>query len=112
MRAATLQGWGGPRLLEAHEAERLPITAQVSHDAMNHSIAVARQRGAVPPDIEMPEPVGDAIRAHDGPAPAYSMYGFTSSTVPGCRTPPVQPLAAARQRGVPLALADRIRGAA
>jgi hypothetical protein len=27
------------------------------------------------------------IIAHDGPAPGYTIYDFTPSTVPGCRTP-------------------------
>src|SRR3546814_6226795 len=35
--AARLQGWGAPGILDAYEAERLPITEQVSHFAMNRS---------------------------------------------------------------------------
>ena len=56
MLAAYLQGWAGAAILDAHEAERLPITEQVSHYAMNHAIALAKQRRAVPPDIEAPGP--------------------------------------------------------
>ncbi len=122
MLAARVNGWGGDAILDAHEAERLPITEQVSRYAMNHAIALAKQRGAVPADIEAPGPEGDAKRAalgkaaydlnvqqyccaglnfgyyyerspiiaYDGtPQPAYSMDGFTPSTVPGCRTPHV-----------------------
>lgn len=120
MLAATLQGWAPPAILDAHEAERLPITEQVSRYAMNHELALAAQRRAVPADIEAPGPAGDAVRtrlgraayelnvnqyccgglnfgyfydaspiiAHDGEAaPAYSMYDYTPSTVPGCRLP-------------------------
>lgn len=165
--AATLKGWGGPALLDAYEAERLPITAQVSRFAMDHAISLARQREAVTAEIEAPGPEGDAARArvgralydlnvnqyccgglnfgtfhdaspitaYDGEtAPPYTMYDFTPSTVPGCRTPhcwlgdgrslydamgpgytllrldpalDVTPLArAAAQRGVPLAVLD------
>lgn len=122
MLAARVNGWGGDAILNAHEAERLPITEQVSYYAMNHAIALAKQRGAVPADIEAAGPEGDAKRAelgkaaydlnvqqyccaglnfgyyyerspiiaYDGtPQPAYSMDGFTPSTVPGCRTPHV-----------------------
>ena len=117
---ARLQGWGDEAILDAYEAERLPITNQVSHFAMDHAQKMIRARGAVPPDIEAPGPEGDAVRARvgaqayelnvqqfccaglnfgyfyqgspiildDGEAPpAYTMGGFTASTVPGCRAP-------------------------
>jgi len=120
MLAGVLQGWAAPDLLAAHEAERLPITEQVSHYAMATALALARQRAAVPENIEDPGPEGDAVRArvgkeayainvaqlccgglnfgsfydaspiiaYDGePAPPYTLYDFTPSTVPGCRTP-------------------------
>src|SRR3546814_4287031 len=45
--AAHLQGWAPEAILDAHEAERLPITQQVSHFAMNHAHEMARQRRAV-----------------------------------------------------------------
>ena len=122
MLAAVLQGWADPAILAAHEAERWPITEQVSHYAMNTSIAMARARADVPAEIEAPGPEGDAVRAdfgrlmyeintpqfccgglnfgyfydrsplieYDGEAaPPYTMYDFTSSTVPGCRVPHV-----------------------
>ncbi len=38
--AAVLQGWASPRMLDAYEAERQPITEQVSHFAINHALAV------------------------------------------------------------------------
>ncbi|MBI0538890.1 monooxygenase [Roseomonas sp. KE2513] len=122
MLAGVLSGWTEPDILDAYEAERLPITDQVSRFAMEHAIALTRQRGGVPGDIEAPGPAGEAARrrlgqeayelnvnqyccgglnfgtfydrspiiAYDGEAPpAYSMAGFTPSTVPGCRTPHV-----------------------
>jgi hypothetical protein len=87
---------------------------------MGTALALARQRAAVPANIEDPGPEGDAVRArvgreaydinvaqlccgglnfgsfyqaspivaYDGePAPPYTLYDFTPSTVPGCRTP-------------------------
>ena len=118
--AGVLQGWASPGILDAHEAERWPITEQVSHYAMNTATALAKARGDVPADIEASGPEGDAVRerigramyqlnvpqyccgglnfgyfyagspiiAYDGEqAPPYTMYEFTPSTVPGCRTP-------------------------
>lgn len=165
--AAHLKGWAPYDILDAHEAERLPITEQVSRFAMDHCIAMAKQRGSVPANLEDDTPEGAAARAalaqraydlnvqqyccaglnfgyyydaspivaYDGERqPDYSMDGFTSSTVPGCRVPhlrlkdgrslydamgpdhallrldpsvEVEPLrAAARQRGLPMTLVD------
>jgi hypothetical protein len=64
--AAHLKGWAPEAILAAYEAERLPITEQVSRFAMNHAIAMAGQRRAVPADIEAPGPEGDAVRAEFG----------------------------------------------
>lgn len=64
--AATLNGWAPPSILDAHEAERLPITEQVSHFAMNHAHETARQRKAVPADIEEDSAKGEALRAELG----------------------------------------------
>jgi len=119
--AACVRGWGDDGILDAYEAERLPITEQVSNFAMEHAQKMIRARRAVPHDIEAPGPEGDALRAEIGreayelnvqqfccaglnfgyfytgspiivadgehTAPAYSMGGFTPSTVPGCRAP-------------------------
>jgi 2-polyprenyl-6-methoxyphenol hydroxylase-like FAD-dependent oxidoreductase len=165
--AARLSGWAGEAALAAYEAERQPITEQVSKFAMNHAIALQKQREGVPPGIEAPGEAGVAARAaagaalyelnvrqyccgglnfgyfydaspliaYDGePQPGYTMDRFTPSTVPGCRTPhlwlddgrslydalgpdytllrfddtvDVLPLqAAAKRRGVPLAVLD------
>ncbi|HEY8048387.1 MAG TPA: FAD-dependent monooxygenase, partial [Ramlibacter sp.] len=117
---AVLQGWADGKMLDAYEAERQPITQQVSQFAMEHAAKMIRARSAVPPNIEADDDAGQRERerigreaydlnvqqfaagglnfgyfyegspiiAYDGEAPpAYSMGGFTSSTVPGCRAP-------------------------
>jgi len=66
--AARLAGWGAPAILDAHERERLPITEQVSRFAMDHAHAMARQRKAVPPEVEADGPAGEAARAALGRA--------------------------------------------
>ena len=118
--AAVLEGWAAPAMLDAYEAERKPITEQVSQFAMDIALRLMAARRAVPKEIEAPGPEGDATRrrigqeaydlnvqqyccgglnfgyfydaspiiAYDGePPPAYTMYDFTPSTVPGCRVP-------------------------
>ena len=64
--AAHLNGWAGAGILDAYEAERLPITEQVSHFAMNHAHMMAKQRASVPPDIEAPGPEAAQLRARLG----------------------------------------------
>lgn len=59
---AHLNGWAPAAILDAHEAERHPITEQVSFFAMNHAFSTARQRRAVPPEIEDDTPEGEAAR--------------------------------------------------
>jgi 2-polyprenyl-6-methoxyphenol hydroxylase-like FAD-dependent oxidoreductase len=119
--AARLQGWGEEAILDAYEAERQPITEQVSQFAMEHAAKMIKARRAVPANIEEASAQGEAIRADmgreayelnvqqfccgglnfgyyysgspilaedgDEQPPAYSMGGFTESTVPGCRAP-------------------------
>lgn len=165
--AAHCDGWAPAAILDAYEAERGPITEQVSRFAMAHAEKEIGRRGAVPAAIEETGPEGDRARAaagrisydinvhqyccgglnfgtyyvaspiiaYDGSVhPTFSMSEFTPSTVPGCRTPhlwlsdgrslydamgpeytllrldaavDVTPLvAAARERGVPLAVLD------
>lgn len=70
--AARLKGWGTEHILDAHEKERLPITEQVSHFAMNHSFQMGRQRQTVPDNIEAPDAEGEAARATLGKA-AYDL---------------------------------------
>jgi 2-polyprenyl-6-methoxyphenol hydroxylase-like FAD-dependent oxidoreductase len=61
--AAHLQGWAPPDILAAYEAERRPITEQVSRFAMNHAIAMAAQRSGVPAHIEEDSEEGARERA-------------------------------------------------
>jgi 2-polyprenyl-6-methoxyphenol hydroxylase-like FAD-dependent oxidoreductase len=63
MLAGVLQGWAAPSVLDAYEAERWPITEQVSHYAMNTALSLARARAEVPAEIEAPGPEGEAVRA-------------------------------------------------
>src|SRR5580704_13682050 len=118
--AAHLNGWAPAAILDAYEAERLPLPSPVSRFAMSHAEAEIRRRGAVPETIEDAGPAGELARqeigrltyeinvrqyacaglnfgtyydcspiiAYDGSEhPAYTMDGYTPSTVPGCRTP-------------------------
>jgi 2-polyprenyl-6-methoxyphenol hydroxylase-like FAD-dependent oxidoreductase len=117
---AVVQGWADESILDAYEAERQPITQQVSNFAMEHAAKMIRARSAVPPNIEAQDEAGQKERERmgreayelnvqqfaaaglnfgyyyenspiivpDGEVPpAYSMGGFTASTVPGCRAP-------------------------
>jgi hypothetical protein len=120
MLAAVLDGWAAPGILAAYQAERQPITEQISHIITETAKTVMKQRREVPKNLEDPTPEGEASRkrlgeeshelevkqqmsaglnfgyfyvnspiiAYDGEQqPAYSMHEYTSSTVPGCRTP-------------------------
>ncbi|HEX3996056.1 MAG TPA: FAD-dependent monooxygenase [Acetobacteraceae bacterium] len=116
MLAGVLHGWADPNILAAHEAERWPITEQVSKFAMSTSLSVARTRAEVPDDIEYntatQSEFGQAMQKmhtpqfccgglnfgyfydrspiiqYDGEAaPSYTMDQFMPATVPGCRTP-------------------------
>lgn len=60
--AATLQGWAPDAILEAYQAERQPITEQVSHFVMNHAQKMIKARRAVPADIEAADEAGQASR--------------------------------------------------
>jgi 2-polyprenyl-6-methoxyphenol hydroxylase-like FAD-dependent oxidoreductase len=64
--AAHLNGWAPPPILDAYEAERWPITSQVSRFAMSHAEAEIRRRGAVPRDIEDAGPAGERARREVG----------------------------------------------
>ena len=70
--AAYLQGWADIAILDAYEAERLPITEQVSRFAMEMAGKVLSQRRTVPDAIEQPGPEGDAVRQQVGQA-AYDL---------------------------------------
>src|SRR5205085_7154750 len=64
--AAHLNGWAPAAILDAYEAERLPITEQVSRFAMDHAEKEIRRRGAVPAEIESLGPEGERARAEAG----------------------------------------------
>jgi 2-polyprenyl-6-methoxyphenol hydroxylase-like FAD-dependent oxidoreductase len=64
--AAHLNGWAPSSILDAYEAERWPITSQVSRFAMSHAEAEIRRRGAVPGDIENAGPAGERARREVG----------------------------------------------
>lgn len=66
MLAARLKDWAAPNILDAYEAERQPITEQVSHFAMDMALKNMKQRQSVPPEVELPGPEGDAVRARIG----------------------------------------------
>ncbi len=118
--AAHLHGWGGKELVDSYEAERLPITDQVSRFAMSHAVGAIAERTTIPRAILEDSEEGAAARhavgqagyalhvqqfacaglnygyyypdspliAYDGEeAPVYTMFDYTPSTVPGCRTP-------------------------
>jgi 2-polyprenyl-6-methoxyphenol hydroxylase-like FAD-dependent oxidoreductase len=70
--AARVQGWADERILDAYEAERQPITQQVSNFAMDHAAKMIKARGAVPADIEADDAEGAAQRARVG-AEAYEL---------------------------------------
>ena len=64
--AAHLNGWAPSSILGAYEAERWPITSQVSRFAMSHAEAEIRRRGAIPDQIEDAGPAGEAARREIG----------------------------------------------
>jgi 2-polyprenyl-6-methoxyphenol hydroxylase-like FAD-dependent oxidoreductase len=70
--AARLNGWGADAILDAYERERLPITEQVSYFAMNHAHEMAKQRRAVPAEIEDDTVEAAQLRATVGKA-AYDL---------------------------------------
>ena len=64
--AAHLNGWAPASILDAYEAERGPITDQVSRFAMSHAEAEIRRRGAVPEEIEEESVRGEHARQTTG----------------------------------------------
>ncbi len=66
MLAAHLNGWASSGILDAYQAERWPITSQVSRFAMSHAEAEIRRRGAVPNDIEDAGSNGELARREVG----------------------------------------------
>ena len=66
--AAHLRGWAGAAILDAYQAERQPITEQVSRFAMNHEYALAKERRGVAPEIEQDDEAGQRARTETGRA--------------------------------------------
>jgi 2-polyprenyl-6-methoxyphenol hydroxylase-like FAD-dependent oxidoreductase len=64
--AAHLNGWAPASILDAYEAERWPITSQVSRFAMSHAESEIRRRGAVPDEIEDEGAEGERARRETG----------------------------------------------
>ncbi|SDH92012.1 MULTISPECIES: FAD-dependent oxidoreductase [Bradyrhizobium] len=64
--AAHLNGWAPSAILDAYQAERWPITSQVSRFAMSHAEAEIRRRGSVPDEIEQAGPEGERARREVG----------------------------------------------
>jgi hypothetical protein len=79
--AAHLDGWADEAILDSYQAERLPITEQVSHLAMNHALAMNKARKEVPREIEADGPEGQRVRAAIGKA-AYDL-NVSSIAAPG-----------------------------
>ena len=73
MLAAVLNGWAEPALLDAYQAERQPITDQVSRFAFNMAKQVSQQRREISADIERADASGEAMRAKIGQE-AYDLY--------------------------------------
>ena len=73
MLAATLKGWAEPSILDAYQAERQPITDQVSQFAFKMAKEVSQQRREISPAIEQQDATGEAMRAKIGKE-AYDLY--------------------------------------
>jgi 2-polyprenyl-6-methoxyphenol hydroxylase-like FAD-dependent oxidoreductase len=73
MLAATLKGWAEPSILDAYQAERQPITDQVSQFAFKMAKEVSQQRREISPAIEQHDATGEAMRAKIGKE-AYDLY--------------------------------------
>jgi 2-polyprenyl-6-methoxyphenol hydroxylase-like FAD-dependent oxidoreductase len=73
MLAAVLNGWAGPSMLEAYQAERQPITDQVSQLAFLMAKEVSQQRREISADIERQDATGEAMRVQIGKE-AYDLY--------------------------------------
>ena len=67
--SSVLDGWASEAMLEAYEAERLPITDQVSRLAMDLVLenAAALGASAPPPELSDPGPAGQELRDVIGP---------------------------------------------
>ena len=64
--AAYINGWAGEKILDIYQIERQPITNQVSEFAMNHAIALHKERQQIPKNIEDSSLEGEQSRASFG----------------------------------------------
>jgi 2-polyprenyl-6-methoxyphenol hydroxylase-like FAD-dependent oxidoreductase len=64
--AATLSGWAPSEILDAYEAERQPVTEQVSRFTMDSGSRIMKQRREIPVEVEWPGSIGEAVRASVG----------------------------------------------
>jgi 2-polyprenyl-6-methoxyphenol hydroxylase-like FAD-dependent oxidoreductase len=71
MLAAVVGGWASPELLDAYQAERHPLTTQVSHFVIDFWASGDRRRSSLPPELEEEGPVGEAVRARLGAEMAH-----------------------------------------
>jgi 2-polyprenyl-6-methoxyphenol hydroxylase-like FAD-dependent oxidoreductase len=62
--AGTLQGWGGPGLLDSYESERRPIGARNVDASRQASVGRRRWRAAYTPEIWQNSPEGGRARRH------------------------------------------------
>ena len=60
--AARLNGWGGVEILDGYEAERKPITEQVSRFAMSHAARAIAERTQIPVEFLDDTPEGERAR--------------------------------------------------
>ncbi len=65
--AAVLDGWADPGILDVYQAERQPITEQVSRLAMEHALKMIAARGAVPEGLGDAGPGGGRPARRDRP---------------------------------------------
>lgn len=75
MLAGTLNGWAAPEILDAYEAERQPITDQVSRLIADVAQKIMTQRRSITDHIERQDAVGEAERARIGKS-AYQLDAF------------------------------------
>jgi 2-polyprenyl-6-methoxyphenol hydroxylase-like FAD-dependent oxidoreductase len=73
MLAGVLNGWADASLLDAYQAERRPISDQVSRFAFKMAHEVSQQRREIAADIEREDAVGEATRAQIGKE-AHDLY--------------------------------------
>jgi FAD binding domain len=66
MLSAVLDVWAPPTILDAYEAERQPITEQVSHFTTGLAERIMKQRREITAEVEAAGPIGDAARARIG----------------------------------------------